>query len=68
MNRLKRYENYKDSGVEWLGMIPKEWGRTKLKNLVKTKITDGPHETPEFIDAKSRLSNIKSQIANDFTN
>jgi len=46
----RKAEVMKDSGVEWLGMIPKAWGRTKLKNLVSTKITDGPHETPEFID------------------
>lgn len=48
--RYREPHEMKDSGVEWLGMIPKEWGRTKLKNLVKIKITDGPHETPEFID------------------
>ena len=35
MNRLKRYENYKDSGVEWLGEIPEHWEIDKLKNYCK---------------------------------
>lgn len=48
---LKRSkEEMKDSGVRWLGYIPKEWNITKLKHLVSIKITDGPHETPKFLD------------------
>ena len=40
----------KDSGVEWLGEIPEHWIRTKIKNKLSIPITDGPHETPEFLD------------------
>ena len=40
----------KDSGVEWLGDVPSEWIPTKVKNMLSTPITDGPHETPEFLD------------------
>lgn len=40
----------KDSGIEWLGKIPKHWAEKRLKNLVSPKITDGPHETPELVD------------------
>ena len=47
---MKQYAEYKDSGIEWIGDIPLEWDRTKLKNLLSTPITDGPHETPEIID------------------
>ncbi|HDR6309435.1 TPA: restriction endonuclease subunit S [Bacillus cereus] len=36
----------KDSGVEWIGEIPCNYKVIKLKHLVETKITDGPHETP----------------------
>lgn len=39
----------KDSGVEWLGVIPENWSYIALKHLVATKITDGPHETPQFV-------------------
>ncbi|MHA7842056.1 MAG: restriction endonuclease subunit S [Winogradskyella sp.] len=28
---MKRYETYKDSGIEWLGEIPKHWKINKLK-------------------------------------
>lgn len=48
---VKRDESeMKDSGVEWLGKIPKDWVRSKLKNVLKEKIKDGPHETPDFQD------------------
>ncbi len=40
----------KDSGVEWLGEVPAHWKVMPLKHVVATPITDGPHETPEFID------------------
>jgi type I restriction enzyme S subunit len=40
----------KDSGVEWLGEVPEHWGVRSLKHIVASKITDGPHETPEFLD------------------
>lgn len=47
---MKTYSTYKDSEIEWIGAIPDHWDRTALKRAVKIKITDGPHETPEFLD------------------
>ncbi|GAK96932.1 type I restriction-modification system [Nonlabens tegetincola] len=44
------YDNYKDSGIEWLGDIPEHWEVIRLKNVIRLGITDGPHETPEFIE------------------
>lgn len=40
----------KDSGVEWLGEVPEHWVVRALKSIVSTPITDGPHETPQFLD------------------
>lgn len=40
----------KDSGVEWIGSIPFDWYRTSLLNVLRTRICDGPHETPELVD------------------
>ncbi|MFG0603786.1 restriction endonuclease subunit S [Delftia sp. WSY_4] len=40
----------KDSGVEWLGEVPAHWDVLAIKHIVSTPITDGPHETPEFLD------------------
>jgi type I restriction enzyme S subunit len=28
---MRRYDSYKDSGVEWIGEIPNNWGVTKMK-------------------------------------
>ena len=35
MSKFKRYERYKDSGVEWIGEIPEEWDVLKLKWIFK---------------------------------
>jgi type I restriction enzyme, S subunit len=40
----------KDSGVEWIGEIPVHWEITAIKRIVSTPVTDGPHETPNFVD------------------
>lgn len=29
---MKKYENYKDSGLEWLGMVPEHWEIMRLKS------------------------------------
>ena len=47
---MESYPSYKDSSVEWIGGIPKKWNLISLNHLVSTKITDGPHETPTFVD------------------
>jgi len=47
---IKKYEKYKESGIEWLGEIPEHWGNTSIKNVLEIPITDGPHTTPELID------------------
>jgi len=33
----KRYERYKDSGIEWIGEIPEHWGIGKLKFVLSLK-------------------------------
>ncbi|MGI6370127.1 MAG: restriction endonuclease subunit S [Ignavibacteria bacterium] len=32
---MKKYESYKDSGIEWIGEIPSHWEVKKLKRLAK---------------------------------
>lgn len=39
----------KDSGVEWIGEIPKDWKQVSLMRVLKEPITDGPHETPNYV-------------------
>jgi len=33
MNQLEKYSAYKDSGIEWLGEIPRHWTILKIKQL-----------------------------------
>lgn len=37
MAKYKAYPEYKDSGVEWLGDVPKHWAICRLKNLATIK-------------------------------
>lgn len=40
----------RDSGVEWLGEVPAHWHVVPIKHIVSIPVTDGPHETPKFLD------------------
>lgn len=40
----------KDSGVDWIGDIPRHWQVVKLK-LLTNKIVDGAHFTPTYVDS-----------------
>ncbi len=44
-SELKRSYN------RYIDLIPNRWTGISLKRLVETKITDGHHETPEFLDS-----------------
>jgi len=46
---MKRYPNYKVSGIEWIGEIPEEWNVVLLKRVCD-KITDGSHYSPPTED------------------
>ena len=38
----------RDSGVEWLGVVPEHWYVVPLKRVCEVK--DGTHETPQYVD------------------
>jgi type I restriction enzyme S subunit len=40
----------RESGYEWLGKTPVKWKLIAIKRIVSTKITDGPHDTPDLVD------------------
>lgn len=52
----------KPSGVEWLGDVPINWSVQPLKRCVSTKITDGPHESPEFLDSGIPFMSAESMV------
>ena len=51
---MKKYETYKDSGLEWLGMVPKHWEIDKLK--YQFGLVTAPSESSNKIG----LENIES--------
>ena len=46
---LKPYPEYKDSGIQWIGEIPKGWNNYKLKHVVNEFVAGG---TPRSDDEK----------------
>jgi type I restriction enzyme S subunit len=47
---MRTYDNYKNSGVEWIGKIPNEWICIRLKFLVSEKLRYGANEPAESDD------------------
>ena len=47
---LDKNVEMKDSGIEWIGKIPKHWNDGKTLFFLKMPITDGPHTTPNLYD------------------
>lgn len=51
---MKKYETYKDSGIEWVGKIPIEWEKTKFNRLVNFQ--EGPGlRTFQFTDFGTKV-------------
>lgn len=48
MAKYRRYEEYKEAGVEWLDVIPNHWNTVSLKMLIDVR--DGTHETPSYVE------------------
>lgn len=46
---MGKYE-YKETGIEWLGEIPKHWKVVKLKRVLNTPLMYGANEAAEFDD------------------
>lgn len=40
----------KDSGIEWIGMIPEHWENRKVISILAMRVVDGAHESPELFD------------------
>lgn len=63
---MKRYDSYKDSGVEWIGDIPSHWDVNKLFRLFKINTGFTPSTTnSEFYDNGSydwiNISDLESK-------
>ena len=49
-DKYEPYLEYKETGIDWLPMIPVDWQVLPLKLASANKVKDGPHETPKFLD------------------
>ncbi|WP_075175527.1 restriction endonuclease subunit S [Acinetobacter indicus] len=52
MAKYQKYAKYKDSGVEWLENVPREWDIIKIKHLstVKRGASPRPIDDPKYFD------------------
>ena len=50
---MKKYDSYRDSGIEWIGEIPKHWKVKRLKHIVKEPLKYGANEVAEGEDIKN---------------
>lgn len=58
-----RHTRFKESP---LGEIPEEWEVLQIRQLVETKVTDGPHETPRFLGEGVDFLSADSIVNNRF--
>ena len=60
---MKRYDTYKDSGVQWLGEIPGHWECVRLNKLASLKTGT----TPKFFENEIKGDTIDWYTPSDFT-
>ena len=60
----------KNIANKWIEKISENWELMPLKHMLETPVTDGPHETPEFIDEGIPFLSVDSikDKKLDFTN
>tara|TARA_Y100001968_G_scaffold99375_1_gene89384 strand:+ start:567 stop:1865 length:1299 start_codon:yes stop_codon:yes gene_type:complete len=57
----------KDSGIDWIGDIPKHWITSRLK-YITSRIGDGLHSTPKYVeDSKYHFINGNNLIDGEIT-
>lgn len=61
----KPYPAYKDSGVEWLGEVPKHWEMRKIKHIAKVNLSNVDKKTKEGEDTV-KLCNYVDVYYNDY--
>jgi type I restriction enzyme S subunit len=70
---MERYAEYKDSGIDWIGEIPKKWETSRLKYSFAIKKRIAGEIGPEVLSVTQngiRVKNITSgegQLAQDYS-
>jgi type I restriction enzyme S subunit len=70
VEEMKRYDSYKDSGIEWIGEIPSHWGVKKIKHLcyVKARVGWKGLKSDEFLKEGFAYLVTGSDFYNDTVN
>jgi len=63
--KFKRYPQYKDSGVEWLGEIPEHWDVQKLKHIASVRFSSVNKKTEDG-ERPALLCNYQDVYYNDY--
>lgn len=62
---MRKYDSYKDSGVEWLGEVPEHWEISRLKNLGRA-IIGLTYSPDDIVDESDGILVLRSSnIQND---
>ncbi len=61
LNAYPKYDSYKDSGVDWLGEVPKEWTVERLGNLLK-EVSDKNYPDLPLLSITRELGVIERDI------
>lgn len=56
---MKQYEEYKDSGVKWIGEVPRHWIIAPIKRFL-SGMQDGTHGTYQTVDSGYPLLSAKN--------
>ena len=70
MAKYQQYEEYKDSGVEWLGEIPKDWEVVRLKYIAelsgnKTSGSENQYVGLENVESKTGKFKVTEGIVSE---
>ena len=65
--RVRIYDRYKDSGVEWLGEIPEHWGLGRLGSILKP-ISSKNHSTETLLSITREEGVIVRDLENEGDN
>jgi type I restriction enzyme S subunit len=52
--------DFKESNIDWIGQIPCDWQRGSLIRFLRSPLTDGPHETPTYVESGVPFISIDS--------
>lgn len=62
---MMKYDEYKSSGIDWLGNIPNDWEVKRVKDLAKTKSGTTPHSQTKKYYSEGTHNWVRTTDLND---